>query len=159
MESKVSAIADTLGASKPGFDTISTPKSGGSDTGDEPGRTMATGGGDGAGAPAAPRQVPAPTPMSRPPTRQDGSSPDRGEAAKRRRSQPTAGQRARRPVPATKSSSAGSTDRQMGFDTIAPNQQLTGAGEPHGRAQRAGGDVGQARGLDTISPNPTRRNS
>jgi hypothetical protein len=160
MESKVSAIADTLGASKPGFDTISTPKSGGSDTGDESGRTVSTGGGsggDGAGAPASPRPVP--TPMSRPPTRQDGSSPDRGDAAKRRRSQPTAGQRSRRPVPATKSSTAGSVDRQMGFDTIAPNQQPAGAGEPHRRAQRPSADVGQGRGLDTISPNPDRNRS
>lgn len=159
MESKVSAIAETLGASKPGFDTISTPKSGGSDNGAEPGRTVSTGGGsggEGAGAPATHRPVPAPTSLSRPPTRQDGSTPDRGDAAKRSRSQPRPRQ-SRRPVPAASTSSAGPMDRQMGFDTIPPNQQASGAGEPHGRAPRPGGDVGQARGLDTISPNPTNR--
>ncbi|WP_333890669.1 hypothetical protein [Mycolicibacterium gadium] len=158
MESKVSAIAETLGSSKPGFDTISTPKSGGSESGEGPGRTVSTGGGgsggEGAGAPAAHRTVPAPTSLSRPPSRQDGSTPDRGDAAKRRRSQPMAGRQSRRPVPA--SSSGGPMERQRGFDTIAPNQQASSeAGGPRGRAPRPGGDVGQGRGLDTISPNPT----
>jgi hypothetical protein len=161
MESKVSAIAESLGASKPGFDTISTPKDDGLGNGDQPGRTVSTGGGgsggEGAGAPATPRPVPAPTSMSRPPTRRDGSTPDRGDAAKRRRSQPMAGRQSARPVPAARTSSAGPLDRQMGLDTIPPNQHGTGAGEPRGRASRPSGDVGQARGLDTISPNPTRR--
>jgi hypothetical protein len=161
MESKVSAIAETLGASKPGFDTISTPKDDGRGNVDQPGRTVSTGGGsgdrEGVGAPATPRPVPAPTSMSRPPTRRDGSTPDRADAAKRRRAQPLAGRQARRPVPAARTSSAGPMDRQMGFDTIPPNQQGSRAGEPRGRASRPGGDVGQARGLDTISPNPTRR--
>ena len=110
MESKVSAIAETLGSSKPGFDTISTPTSGGSDSGDGPGRTVSSGGGssgEGAGVPAAHRPVPTPTSLSRPPSRQDGSTPDRGDAAQRRRSQPLAGRQSRRPVPAASSSSGG----------------------------------------------------
>ena len=160
MESKVSAIAETLGSSKPGFDTISTPKSGGSDSGDGPGRTVSSGGGssgEGAGVPAAHRPVPTPTSLSRPPSRQDGSTPDRGDAAKRRRSQPLAGRQSRRPVPAASSSSGGPMDRRMGFDTIAPNQQAGGeAGGPRGRAPRPAAEVGRARGLDTISLNPTK---
>jgi hypothetical protein len=165
MESKVGAIAATLGASKPGFDTISTPKSGGSDTGGEPGRTVSSGGvgfgGEGAGAPATHRPVPVPTSLTRPPNRQDASTPDRGESSQRRRSQPVAGRQSqRRPVPAARSSSPVAMERQMGFDTIAPNQQSSESGGPRGRSPRPAGDEGQARGLDTISPNPpTRRNS
>ena len=160
MESKVSAIAETLGSSKPGFDTISTPTSGGSDSGDGPGRTVSSGGGssgEGADVPAAHRPVPTPTSLSRPPSRQDGSTPDRGDAAQRRRSQPLAGRQSRRPVPAASSSSGGPMDRRMGFDTIAPNQQGGGeAGGPRGRAPRPAAEVGRARGLDTISLNPTK---
>jgi hypothetical protein len=161
MESKVAAITDTLGASKPGFDTISTPKSAGSGQGDEPGRTVSTGGGgsggEGAGAPATHRPIPVPTSLTRPPNRQDGSTPDRGDKSQRRRSQPVAGRPSqRRPVPAARSSAPAGMDRQLGFDTIAPNQQPGDAGR---RSSRPAGDVGQARGMDTISPNPTRRDS
>ena len=164
MESKVSAIADTLGASNPGFDTISTPKSAASGQSDESGRTVSTGGGgsggEGAGAPATHRPIPVPTSLTRPPNRQDGSTPDRGDKAQRRRSQPVAGRPSqRRPVPAAQSSPTGAMERQVGFDTIAAHQQSGEPGDRGGRSSRPAGDVGQGRGLDTISQDPTRRNS
>lgn len=155
MESKVADIAEKLGATKQGFDTISAPKDDNSSTGGS-GRTIANGGGEGgseAGAPGARRPVPVPTSLNRPPNRRDNSArPDRDKDKRTRGQAVAGGQPGRRPVPAT----AVPDSRQRGFDTIAPQQGTTPS--PGGRQRPPGdGNPGPSRGLDTLSPNPTDR--
>ncbi|TXI56457.1 hypothetical protein [Mycolicibacterium mageritense] len=164
LESKVGDIAEKLGATKQGFDTISSPKSGagGGGSDDGAGRTVSNGGGDGsggdsAGAPSSRRPVPTPTSLTRPANRRDGApAPRGGGQGKAGRGQSVAGGRqSRRPVPTT-SPSGRPDERQRGFDTIAP-QQGSAAPSPDAQGPARSGDPGAGRGLDTISPNPTNR--
>lgn len=156
LESKVGDIAEKLGASKPGFDTISSPKAGTGDDG--AGRIISGDGPAGSdtdtGAPSARRPVPVPTSLTRPPNRREGSAAPRSDQGRRSRSQAVAGAPAsRRPVPAATAPDT----RQRGFDTIAPQQaNTTPSSDAQGPTPRTG-DPGAGRGLDTISPNPTDR--
>lgn len=157
LESKMGDTAQRLGASRPGFDTISCATQDGSGGGNT-GHTVAGGGGgswgaDGAGAANAGRAIPTPTPLTRPPTRQGSAAPDRRAGATRSRPQPVASRQPRGPAAAAP---AGSAATQLGFDTISPDQpQPAGSAAQPGAAPRSSGAAAPARGLDTISPNPT----
>ena len=158
LESKIGEVAQSVGASGHGFDSISADKSsgGGSQTG---GHTVKPGGDKGesqsAGPTAAPRPVPRPTSLSRPQPRQDKSTPaDRRQGT--RRAPAVAGQRTK-PVPAA-ATSVGARLRGSGLDTI--NADRTGGAATPGSGGAASpqrSPSGGGSGMDKISPDQQER--
>jgi len=161
LQSKIGEVAQAVGASNHGFDSISADKSSGADpqTG---GHTVKSGGepsgedSPSAGPAAAPRPVPTPTSLSRPQTRQDKSTPaDRGKGG--RRAPVVAGQRTK-PVPAATSGAA--RLRGAGLDTINADRGRD-PGPTNRRddgkhsAQLSPGKHGS--GMDTMNPNQHER--
>lgn len=158
LQSKIGEVAQAVGASSHGFDSISADKSGGADA--QPGGHTVKSGGQPSGedsppagsASGAPRPVPKPTSLSRPQTRQDKSTP--ADRRKGGRQAPVVAGQHRKPVPAATSGGAG--PRGAGLDTINADRGR-GPTAPGGAGkltpQRAPGE----RGMDTMNPNQHER--
>lgn len=158
LQSKIDEVAQAVGASGKGFDSISDDKSSaaGAQTGSDP---VKPGGGQDSGedsqAPgraAGPRPVPTPTSLMRPQPRQDKSTPaDRRKAT--RRGPVVAGQRAK-PVPAP--TNAGAAPRGKRLDTINAD-----AGRPnHGSDAKPSPQRSRSERrptMDTMNPNEQKR--
>jgi|SRR5271166_885513 len=157
LESKIGEVAQAVGASSRGFDSISTDKSSGTDF--QPGGHTVKSGGEAsaedsqsAASTGSPLPVPKPTSLSRPQTRQDNSTPtDRRRA--NRRAPAVAGQRTRS-VP-TAATSGGQRLGGSGLDTINADRAAGPAGPGPLGAQNSPqlSPTDSESGMDTISPN------
>ncbi|SLC86666.1 proline-rich domain-containing protein [Mycobacteroides abscessus] len=150
LESKVASIADSLGASHAGFDTITSPSSTSGSV--QEGRTLTGGDGDSGvslGASPEQRPVPQPTTLTRPQGRGNTGGPGRKERGGRvGRTPSVAGQRSR-PVPAV-STAGGEASGGAVMDTITkdpggvqgPRQQPLDFGGPQEPPAQSGPEQG-----------------